>query len=198
MVARKKGSDGRFVPEDTVPELPLERYLNTMVVDFAFAADSSNADVTSFKTGMEIESDVGDIEAYRGRKWALYGAVVAPMTVANGPHASAADLTLLIQLRYPDTAGSVYNRGNRNVIAQYMHTIFIITQGCHNIPWPQPLYIPAPKPVIIAPDLEIVTIASVNDAGIAGKEWQMELTYGWAEAHAGDLLAANQVRPSAT
>lgn len=179
--------------EDLVPELPLERYLNEMIVTAQFGVDASVPVVTPVPTGMQRQHDLGDVEKWEGRKWVLYGCVWGPTNFDNGWGPAIGDVAMRVQLRYPDTPATMYGRDNRNVIAQSTRELIFLTSGAAKIDWPVPMAIMAPKPVLLAPNLEIVMVGT--DAAVLNDDWYtFHLLYGWAHAFSGDLIASLQQR----
>lgn len=192
-----KNARGQFAAEDFAPELAMERYWNTKFVDFeSHPSDGSLNQVTSFKTGMEIEESGDADEGVIGKKWVLKAAVWQPRSLGV-TEMYTLDLVdeVSVTLRYPATAGSTYDRSAGEVIGR--STICSLQQGIPSntlggvIHWPLPLDILTPMP-IFAEELEIACRFMTDAATWDNSRFTMTLLYGWAPATMRDIIAGLQ------
>jgi hypothetical protein len=180
-------------PEDFVPELPYERYLNEAVISISFdAADSTTIEEVVFDTGMAAEAGPrGDEAELHGQKWVVYGAFLHPY--GNTPPHFAANNGIWVQLQKGDQTGEgMFPLDDERVIADGVLGIQISgVAGAAAIKWPIPLDVKFPRPVF-NPYLSVKMRSEVDDAAIQDDEMFVSVVYGWADAWANDIWAALQ------
>lgn len=202
-----KGKDGKFKREDFAPELELERYWNVKHFEFALdSSDSSDPEITTINTGMEIDEDIGDMDpaaiAPISRKWVIKAAVVQPLTInafASGSALRTCELaeSFLVCLRKPSAGQGVnFDRQDPGVIG-HLHMAWAeanaaAVEGGHFVQWPLALDILTPTPVW-SETLEIMAATGIHAGEWDATKFCLSILYGWAPAYITDVLAGRQI-----